>query len=199
MKLHKAAVASVAVAAAVSVGAGTSVANAAPAQGDSSIGYTQTVSPDGRTVSTILDSGAFRLTAGGGAVDVVNDAGTALTTLPLAYTIGGNPVPVAATIGQDGRQLMLTPQSPPPGIQPAADPVAYQNMVAEIEKGWLNGGQLSANTGAVIGLVVGCVLFLFVGCPLGAAIGGTIGAVTGTVNANPAVQPAVFAWLATLP
>jgi hypothetical protein len=198
MKLHKAAVVSVAVAAAVSVGAGTSVANAAPAQGDSSIGYTQTVSPGG-TVSTILDSGAFRLTAGGGAVDVVDNAGTALTTLPLAYSMGGHPVPVSATIGQDGRQLMLTPQSPPLGIQPVADAAAYQNMVDQAEKGWLNGGQLNANTGAAIGLVVGCVLFLFVGCPLGAAIGGTIGAVTGTINANPELQPAIFAYLATLP
>ncbi|MGW0176474.1 hypothetical protein ACWDUM_21825 [Rhodococcus sp. NPDC003322] len=199
MKLHKAAVLSVAVVAAMGVGAGNSYASAVPAPGDTQVGYETSVLPGGRSVATVLDSGAFRLAAGGTAVDVVNDAGTALTRVPLAYGVGDDLVPIGATIGQGGRELTLTPQMPPVGVHPAYSQAAYDKMVAEIQKGWLNGGQLNANTGAVIGLVVGCVLFLFVGCPLGAAIGGTIGAVTGVVNANPAVQPAVFEFVASLP
>ncbi|MFF0813596.1 hypothetical protein ACFYVR_00295 [Rhodococcus sp. NPDC003318] len=199
MKLHKAAVLSAALVAAMGVGAGNSYASPVPTQGNTEVGYQTSVRPDGRSVATVLDSGVFRPVSGGTAVDVVNDAGTALTRIPLAYAVGDTLVPITATIGGGGRELLLTPQAPPIGVQPAYSQAAYQDMIAEIEKGWLNGGQLNANTGAAIGLVVGCVLFLFVGCPLGAAIGGTIGAVTGVVNANPAVQPAVFAFLATLP
>lgn len=199
MKLHKAAALSVAVVAAMGVGAGTSYASSVPAQGDSGVGYTTSILPDGRSVATVLDSGAFRMVSGGTAVDVVDGAGTALTRIPLAYSVGGVAVPVSATIGGSGRELMLTPQAPPVGVHPAYSEAAYQNMVAQIEKGWLNGGQLEANTGAAIGLVAGCVLFLFVGCPLGAAIGGVIGAVNGVVRANPDAQPAVFAFIATLP
>lgn len=199
MKLHKAAVLSVAVVAAMGVGAGNSYASEVPAHGDGGVGYTTSVLPGGRSVATVLDSGAFRLASGGAAVDVLDDAGTALTRLPLAYRVGDTAVPVSATIGDGGRELTLTPQAPPVGVHPVYSQPAYENMVAQIEKGWLNGGQLQANTGAVIGLVAGCVLFLFVGCPLGAAIGGTIGAVNGIVQANPEAQPAVFEFLATLP
>lgn len=198
MKLQKATVLSVAVVATLCVGTGTSYAST-PAPSDAGVGYTTSILPDGRSVATVLDSGMFRPTAGGTAVDVLDDAGTPLTTVPLAYALGDALVPISATVEEGGRELILTPQAPPVGVQPAYSQAAYETMIAEIEKGWLNGGQLQANTGAAIGLVVGCVLFLFVGCPLGAAIGGTIGAVTGVVNANPAVQPAVFAFLATLP
>lgn len=198
MKLHKAAAVSVAVVAALGVGTSTSYA-ATPAQGPPEVGYTTSVLPDGHSVATVLDSGAFRPVADGTAVDVVDDAGTALTRVPLAYAVGDALVPISATVGQEGRELVLTPQAPPAGVRPAYSQAAYEKMIAEVEKGWLNGGQLQANTGAAIGLVVGCVLFLFVGCPLGAAIGGTIGAVTGVVDANPAAQPAVFEFLGTLP
>ncbi|MFD4293301.1 hypothetical protein ACFWPA_00355 [Rhodococcus sp. NPDC058505] len=199
MKLTKATVLSVALVAAMGVGAGNSYASEVPTQGAADVGYETSVLPDGRSIATVLDSGAFRLAAGGTAVDVVNDAGTPLTSVPLAYGMGDARVPIAASIGQGGRELTLTPQLPPVSVQPAYSQTAYQNMVTEWEKGWLNGGQLQANTGLAIGLVVGCVLFLFVGCPLGAAIGGTVGAVTGVINANPDFQPAMFEFLNSLP
>ncbi|MFC9790836.1 hypothetical protein [Rhodococcus sp. NPDC127528] len=202
MKLQKAAVLSVAVVAAMGIGAGTSYANSAPPQGDATVGYQTSVQPGGRSVATVLDSGAFRLASGGTAVDIVDNGGAQLVRIPLAYGIDGALVPISAAIGGDGRSLTLTPQMPDPavlGVHPVYSETAYQNMVTQIEWGWLHGGQVNANIGAAIGAVVGCVLFLFVGCIPGAAIGATIGAVTGVVNANPAAQPAVFDFLRTLP
>ncbi|MFC7447077.1 hypothetical protein [Rhodococcus daqingensis] len=68
---------------------------------------------------------------------------------------------------------------------------AYENMITQFEIGWTRGG----NIGAGVGAVVGCVLFIFVGCIPGAAIG----AITGASNANPALAPAFFDFVRTLP
>lgn len=201
MKLPKVAVASAALVAALGVTTTTAAAHAdsAAAQADTGVGYTTSILPGGRSVATVLDAGAFRPVAGQAAVDVVDGSGAALTRIPLRYQVAGTAVPIDGTIGAGGRELTLVPQAPPVGIHPVYSQAAYQNMVAEFEKGWLGGGQLTANTGAVVGAVVGCVFFAFVGCIPGAAIGGTIGAANGVTQANPAFQPALFAFLATLP
>ncbi len=199
MKFHKAAVASAALVAALGAGTGTAYAGSVPAQGDSEVGYTTSILPGSRSVATVLDSGVFRPVAGQAAVEVVDDGGAVLTRIPLLYQVDGAAVPIDATIGGGGRELTLVPQGPPIAVRPAYSQAAYQNMVTEFEKGWLGGGQMTANTGAAVGAAIGCVLFIFVGCIPGAAIGGTIGAANGVTQANPAFQPALFAFLATLP
>lgn len=106
------------------------------------------------------------------------------------------PTPANPAVEQPATQLPTSGALAPHDVysQPA-----YENMITQIEYGWLNGGSQVAGIGAGVGAVVGCVLFLFVGCIPGAAIGATIGAVNGITNANPAVQPAVFDFIKTLP
>lgn len=160
------------------------------------VGYSIDTAPG--AVSTVLDGGSFQLGADGTSVTIVDDAGAALTSIPLAYSIDGGLHPVAASIGDGGRSLTITPQLPSL-VHPVYSPAAYQNLVTQIEIGWRDGGSVTAGIGAGVGAVVGCILFLFVGCIPGAAIGGAIGAVNGIVGANPAVTPAVFEFVRTLP
>lgn len=169
---------------------GTAQAEPAP------VGYS--VTSDGGSVRTILDAGAFRVDADGSAASVVDDSGAVLTTIPLAYSVDGVRYPVAAAVDADGRSMTVTPQLPSL-IHPVYSPAAYQDLVTQIQIGWQNGGSVTGGIGAGIGAAVGCVLFLFVGCIPGAALGATIGVVNGVVNANPAVTPAAFEFLRTLP
>lgn len=161
------------------------------------VGYSIDTQTPG-AVTTILDAGAFRLGSDGTAVAIVDDAGTTLASIPLAYSVDGAVYPVSAVVGNDGRSLNLVPALPSQ-IHPVYSPAAYQNVVNQIEIGWRNGGSVTAGIGAGIGAAVGCVLFLFVGCIPGAAIGVTLGVVNGVVSANPAVTPALFDFVRTLP
>lgn len=173
--------------------AAVGTAHAEPA----SVGYSTTVTESG-SVRTILDAGAFTLAADGHSVDLKNDEGTTLTSIPLAYSVDGLVLPIAGTIGDDGRSLTVTPQATSL-IRPVYSPAAYDNLVTQIQIGWQNGGSVSGGIGAGIGAVIGCVLFIFVGCIPGAAAGATIGVVNGITSANPAVTPAFFDFVRTLP
>ena len=161
------------------------------------VGYSISTGAPG-TITTVLDAGAFQLGSDGTAVTVVDDAGATLANIPLAYSVDGTLFPVAAAIGDGGRSLNLVPGLPS-AIHPVYSPAAYQNLVTQIEISWRNGGSVTAGIGAGIGAAVGCVLFLFVGCIPGAALGVTLGVVNGVVSANPAVTPALFEFVRTLP
>lgn len=196
MKLNRVPVLAVMLIAALGVGTGTSYADPPPVS-DQSINYRTTLAPDGRSVETAIDAGMFRLA--GATVDVVDDSGTTLTTIPLRYSVAGAEAAIAPLITDDGSRLVLTPDTSVfPGLRHDVDKAtAYTNMIKQIEIGWQNGGSMSASIGAGIGAVVGCILFLFVGCIPGAAIGGAIGAYNGINNANPAVTPAIFEFIGT--
>ncbi|MDJ0393471.1 hypothetical protein QMK17_09005 [Rhodococcus sp. G-MC3] len=116
----------------------------------------------------------------------------------MAYSVDDALYPVAASVGADGRSLTVTPEFPSL-LHPVYSPAAYENLVTQIQIGWQNGGSVTGSIGAGIGAAVGCVLFLFVGCIPGAALGAAIGVVNGVVSANPAVTPAAFEFLRTLP
>ncbi|WP_305092249.1 hypothetical protein [Prescottella sp. R16] len=196
MKLHRTAAVSVLAIAALGVATGTAYAE--PGAPPDAIHYRTQIGADGASLDTVLDAGTFRVA--GDVVDVVAPSGATVGTVPLSYPVAGTAVPLSATV--DGNRLTLTPEVPVQGVAELEDADArqdaYSNMVREIEKGWNSGGQMNAQIGAGVGAVVGCVLFLFVGCIPGAAIGGVIGAANGINAANPAVQPAVFDFIATL-
>lgn len=193
VRIHKATAVSVLTIAAMGVGAGTAYgAPAPPPAGPTAIHYETSVTPS-NVVQTVLDSGAFKVEAGGHAVDIVDNEGDTLARLPMAYKVADTVLPISPSVTNGGRTLLLTP-----GVDPVAGDIngAYQNLISQWEKGWVNGGSQEAGAGAVIGAVVGCVFFLFIGCIPGAAIGGTIGGINGTSNANPDFQPAFFNLLA---
>ena len=198
MKLHKAAAVSVLAIAALGVASGTAYAEPGAPPTPGPINYRTQIGANGTALETVLDAGTFRVA--GAAVDVVGPTGATVGTIPLTYPVAGTTIALRPSI--DGNMLTLTPAIPAQAVSALHDvdarQDAYANMISEIEKGWINGGQMNAQIGAGVGAVVGCVLFLFVGCIPGAAIGGAIGAATGISNNNPAVQPAIFDFIATL-
>ncbi|MDH6677773.1 hypothetical protein M2284_001972 [Rhodococcus sp. LBL1] len=198
VKLHKTAAVSVLAIAALGVASGTAYAEPGAPPAPAPIHYQTQIGANGTSLETVLDSGTFRVA--GNVVDVVDPTGATVGSIPLTYQVAGTTVPLAPSI--DGGRLTLTPEIPAQGVGALqnvdARQDAYDNMVRQIEQGWFNGGAMNAQIGAGVGAVVGCVLFLFVGCIPGAAIGGAIGAATGITNNNPAVQPAIFDFIATL-
>lgn len=183
------------------IGFGT--AYAAPTYvSDQSVVSTTSLSADGRSVDTALDSGMFSRSTTADAVEVVDEAGRLVDSIPLHYSLAGAEFGIDSVISEDGRHLTLTPTTTPVAgaldLQNVDQQSAYANMIEQIQIGWQNGGAVSTGIGAGIGAVVGCIFFLFVGCIPGAAIGAGIGAVTGISNANPAVTPAIFDYIGSL-
>ncbi len=89
------------------VGAGTAYAQPAPAQ--DGVGYQAHI--DGRSVVTVLDAGGFHVTSDGRFVEIRNDAGQVIQTLPLTYRLGDREFSIAPVV--EGRQLTLTPETDP--------------------------------------------------------------------------------------
>ncbi|MFD4181320.1 hypothetical protein [Rhodococcus sp. NPDC058514] len=122
--------------------------------------------------------------------------GTTLSILVIATMGIGAGTSYAAPAPPDAAVTYQTSENPDPlsGVlapHEVYSQSAYDNMITQLEIGWMSGG----NVGAGVGAVVGCVLFIFVGCIPGAAIGATIGA----SNANPALAPAFWDFVRTLP
>jgi len=131
--------------------------------------------------------------------------GTTLSVLVIATMgIGAGTSYAAPPPPDDTTITYQAPESPDP-LTGVLEPhevysqAAYDNLVTQFEIGWMGGGNINANIGAGVGAVVGCVLFLFVGCIPGAVIGGAAGAISGSSNANPALAPAFFDFVRTLP
>ncbi|RVW04537.1 DUF456 domain-containing protein [Rhodococcus spongiicola] len=198
MKLHKTAAVSVLAIAALGVASGTAYAEPGAPPTPVPIGYQSQIGPNGTSLETVLDAGTFRVA--GNVVDVVDPAGSTAGVIPLTYQVAGTTVPLVPSI--DGNRLTLTPAIPAQTVAALqnvdAQQDAYSNVIEQMEQGWFNGGSMGAQIGAGVGAVVGCVLFLFVGCIPGALIGGAIGAFNGISTANPAFQPALFDYIATL-
>ena len=199
MKLHRVTAPAALLIATLCVGMGT--AYAAPTPADQAVISHTSLSADGRSVGTALDAGHFTLSRTAAAVDIVNDSGTPVGTIPLRYSIAGVQFTIDPLITDAGRFLNLTPTTTPVAGTLALTPVdrdsAYNNMVEQLQIGWNNGGGTATAIGAGIGFVVGCIFLILGGCLPGAAVGAAIGAVTGISNANPAAPPAVYEFLGT--
>ena len=200
MKPGKSSIVTALVVTAALCGAGASYADPAPSN-ESVINYQTTLDSDSSTTTTI-DAGAFRFA--GGAVEIADDFGATMASLPLTYSLDGVWHPIEAAIGSDGRQLTLTPEKAAANVTDVSKAAerqdAWNNVVSEVMTGWNNGGLMSTGIGATIGQVVGCIALLLnpiVGCVLGTAVGAGIGAVVGVVRGNEKVPPAVFKYFRT--
>ena len=196
MRLNRAPLVSAFAIAAMSICAG--VVHADPGPADPSVSYQVVQSADGRSVETTLGNGTFRLSPTGGAVEIVDAAGTTVDSLPLAYSVRGNAFPISAAIDPAGSTLTLTPETTPVALQNIdARGDAYDNMVRQWGLGWSNDGGVRAGIGTAIGVVVGCILVLIAACIPGAVLGGFIGAAIGVGAANPDFLPSINGFIAT--
>ncbi|MFC9517854.1 hypothetical protein ACFTSD_19180 [Nocardiaceae bacterium NPDC056970] len=185
MKLKKFAATSALVIAAMGVGAGTSYADPAPAPNQ--IGYQAHI--DGRSVVTVLDAGGFHVTSDGKFVEIRNDAGQVLQTLPLTYRIGDREFSIAQVV--EGRQLTLTPETEPAKATmadvagPALPPLPIDlSMLDKLAEGVDSAVTVGSLIGTVVGALIGCVASgsaapatCMAGITTGAGIGGIIGTI----------------------
>lgn len=176
------------VVAAVAVGAGTSYAQPAPPSG---IEYE--VKLLDKTIVTTLDGGHFDVAADQRSVDIEDEAGNTVLTLPLSFALDGVAHPYATTVSTDGRVLELTPdldpaKASPSLLKPTASLLenqrAQEAFATQFGIATAIGSFTGLVVGVVVGAVVGCVLglpALGVGCIPAAIAGATIGGIIGTI------------------
>ncbi|MGN5236350.1 MULTISPECIES: ammonium transporter [unclassified Rhodococcus (in: high G+C Gram-positive bacteria)] len=204
MKLRKLAAVATMTIAAMGITAGTSYA-APAAQGEDKINYE--VRGEDDSVVTVIDAGAFQVSGDGTSVELKDDDGNTVMSLPLAIQLGDLQLPFEREISEDGKTLTLTPttdltQATPvapedkvaTGITPVALKVtdvaspeenlkAQQNFVSQLGVATAIGTVAGAIIGCIVGAIPGSIVpgaGTILGCGAGAATGGTIGAfVTG--------------------
>ncbi|GAA5099276.1 ammonium transporter [Nocardia iowensis] len=182
MILRKITAAVVPLVAAVAVGAGTSQAQ--PTAGPTAdIGYEAKLVGD--KIITTLTGGSFDVA--GSAVDIKDEAGNTVVTMPLAFRQDGLEYPLPHAVRDAGRVLELTvvkdvAQARPAPATPIASP--YENQRAQ--EAFLSQFGIATAVGGFIGTVIGALVGLtgIVGGPTviasvlaGAAVGGIIGTI----------------------
>ncbi|WP_378736969.1 ammonium transporter [Nocardia brasiliensis] len=181
MILRKITAAVVPLVAAVAVGAGTS--HAQPAGQVADIGYQAELVGD--KIITTLTGGSFEVA--GSAVDIKDEAGNTVVTMPLAFRQDGLEYPLPHAVRDAGRVLELTvvkdvAQARPAPATPIASP--YENQRAQ--EAFLSQFGIATAVGGFIGTVIGALVGLtgILGGPTviasvlaGAAVGGIIGTI----------------------
>lgn len=159
--------------------------------------------PNNVSVSATVDYGNFVVTKDGTIAQLVDETGRPIETFPLEYAYDGKIHPITPYVGQNGKQLTLTPEKilgPTQVVAGTDRQAALDNLMRQVVIGWNNAGPVSTALGAGIGFGIGCLSIFpnFVaGCIIGTILGAGIGAVTGIVNGNPEVQPAFGAFMGT--
>ncbi|BDB62228.1 MULTISPECIES: ammonium transporter [Rhodococcus] len=209
MKLKKLAAVATMTIAAMGITAGTSYA--APAAQDE-INYESKV--EGDSVVTVIDAGEFQVSGDGESVELQDNAGNTVLSLPLAIQLGDLQLPFERQISEDGKTLTLTPVTdlskatpvaPEDKVGPSLTPVALklqdvaspdenlkaqQNFSSQLAIATAAGGLAGTVIGAAIGCVVGgtpvlvAVPVAVATCVAGAAAGAGIGGVVGTIIAG---------------
>ncbi|QXF82823.1 hypothetical protein SAMN04490240_1426 [Rhodococcus pyridinivorans] len=197
MKLKKLAAVATMTIAAMGITAGTSYA--APAAQDE-INYESKI--EGDSVVTVIDAGEFQVSGDGESVELQDNAGNTVLSLPLAIQLGDLQLPFERQISEDGKTLTLTPVTdlskatpvaPEDKVGASLTPVALkltdvaspdenlkaqQNFASQLGIATAVGGL----AGTIIGAVVGGLGLLggpvgLASIPLGAGIGGVIGTI----------------------
>lgn len=201
MKLKKLAIVATMTAAAMGITAGTSYAAPAAPSAEDKINYE--VRPEGDSVVTVIDAGSFTISGDGTQVELQDNDGNAVISLPLAVQLGDLQLPFEREISEDGKTLTLTPVVDPSkatpvepedkvamGITPVglklsdvASPdenlKAQQNFVSQLGMATAIGTVAGAIIGCVVGAIPGSIIpgaGTILGCAGGAGVGGTIGA-----------------------
>ncbi|MBF6448502.1 MULTISPECIES: hypothetical protein [Nocardia] len=200
-----------AICAAALAAAGTAAADPAPAV----VTY-RAASTDTGSVTVELTHGRFAVDPDGTAATVRDDAGRVLDTLPLAYAIGDQRMPIRARIGGDATTLTLTPETaglrrdaPTPVASPLENQLAMNDLVNAVSIGTSVGALIGTAVGAVLGIGLGIALagascaVLSVGCVVAVlpivSLAGAAGGVAGLVLAGgPATAAGLYRYVTTL-
>ncbi|WP_406270030.1 ammonium transporter [Nocardia sp. NBC_00881] len=184
MIVHKIAAAVLPLVAALTVGAGTTHAEPAATPVPNIEYKAQLI---GEKIVTTLTGGTF--SASGGSVDVKDEAGNVVVTMPLAFRQDGLEYPLPYAVKDADRVLELTVVRDAAHARPAATPVAspYENQLAQ--QAFLTQFGIATAVGGFIGTAIGAAIGLIgiVGGPVGIGTvltGAAIGAVIGTLVAG---------------
>ncbi|MFD6354237.1 hypothetical protein [Nocardia tengchongensis] len=165
MKIQRAGL--VAAWAAASVVITASTANAAPEPSVApQVSYQATLAEG--TIVVGLEHGTFARTEGTDSVRIRDTAGTVLDTLPLAYEIDDQKLPIREQISDDGRTLRLTPDVTAvnrTALEPVASPLENQLAMNDL----INSVSIGTSIGSLIGTAIGATLGIGVGFALAGA------------------------------
>lgn len=161
---------------------GAAVVHAEPATPE--IGYRAELI--GNRVVTTLTNGTFEID--GEAVEILDNSGTTVVTLPLAVREGATEYPLPHAVRDEGRVLELTAVKDVAAARPAAKPVAspqenlaaQNNFASQFGLATAIGGFIGTAIGAVVGLAAGIATG---GVPIPATVitGAGIGGIIGTI------------------
>ncbi|MGW4366553.1 hypothetical protein ACWEKT_12995 [Nocardia takedensis] len=188
MKYKKFAATALMAAAATGIAAGTSGAapaapapavqnQAAPAVQGVDQGVNYAVQLVDKSIVAAVTGGAFSLDADKKSVNVRNEAGEVVTSIPLQAQVGDQLISIAATIDPTAQQLTLTPDA-----KPGANEVAAKAQAIGSQE-WFFSELQRASLGAVIGGIIG-FFFFGIGLPVGALIGLLIAGGPNLINAG---------------
>lgn len=201
MRLKKFAATSLMAIAALSIGAGTSYA--APAAPET-IDWSSKV--EGQSVVTTIDAGGFKVSGDGKNIELQDNAGKAVVSLPLAFQLNSLKFPMEQKISEDGKTVTLTPIFDLGKAKPIAAEdrgtrtignIAIKDIASPTEdmaaQSMFNSRLAVASAaGGLSGTIVGCLIGGLVGTPVGivpgflagCATGAPIGAIVGTIVAG---------------
>jgi hypothetical protein len=169
--------------AAMTIGAGTSHADPAARDVNYEIKVVDT------TIVTTIDAGAFEVSSDGANVELIDDAGGVLLTLPLSFKLADVTHPYAHAVKNDGKVLELTPVIDPASVPPAlvhqaASVLEDQRAMSAFSTQLGIAMQIGGLAGLIVGAIIGCVLTIPVGCIPGIVAGAGLGGVIGTIAAG---------------
>ncbi|MFG1768344.1 ammonium transporter [Nocardia salmonicida] len=161
---------------------GTGVAGADPVTPD--VEYRTEVV--GNTVITTLTHGTF--TINGGAVDIRDEAGATLVSLPLSVRDGSFEYPLPHTVREDSRVLELTAVKDVAAAKPNLTPVASPAENYAAQANFASTFGLATAVGSFVGMAIGAAIGFVVGLPAGVVgalpglvTGASVGAIIGTI------------------
>ncbi|RZI53708.1 MAG: ammonium transporter [Pseudonocardia sp.] len=192
MKFHHIAITSALLAAMLATGSTTALAQ--PGSTPNEIRYEAHIV--GASIITTIDTGTFTLTPHN-SIDLNDDTGLGVVSLPLTYRIGGRELPFRREVRNDGKTLRLTPgidqlSTLEAGIQPALHNVASIDENSRAQSNFQQQLAIASAVGSLTGTIAGAALGFLVGCAIGTPVavfgclpfgvtGAGIGAVLGTI------------------
>ncbi|MFI1913624.1 hypothetical protein [Nocardia sp. NPDC020380] len=121
-------------------------------------------------------------------VDVKDDDGHVLLTLPLEVHLGPIDIPVKPAVEQNGTVLRLTPDKPagltftqPVTVQPIASQLENQRAQNDFTTQFSLATAVGTFIGTALGATIGCVATIAAGCVAGLVTGAGVGGIIGTV------------------
>lgn len=121
-------------------------------------------------------------------VDVKDNAGRIVLTLPLDFRIAGTKIPVMPVTKKDNTVLELVAQKPagstvdqPLVVKPIASQVENQRATNEFTTQFGLATGIGSFVGTAVGAAIGCVITIAAGCVTGAITGASIGGILGTI------------------